>query len=141
MQLSELQPGEKPGWDGLYNRLVKAYEAVRTAQPATGHLYVLSYPVPFSNPDKDWGVAFSTLGCSTFSKSNAQLANAMVVRLGDTIARAVQKANSEKGNIHFVDWRPPIVTQQLNGRRQRVAYDPKGLYSPCLLYTSPSPRD
>jgi GDSL-like Lipase/Acylhydrolase family len=129
MQLANPQKGERRSWDGLYDRLVKTYVAIRKAQPAGGQLYVLSYPVPFDNP-LHWRLdRFLLNNCNGFSRNEARLANAMSVRLGDTIFLAVQEANRQVGGIHFVDWRPPVTTERINGREQRVAYDPNGLCS------------
>jgi lysophospholipase L1-like esterase len=129
MRLADPQKGERPSWDGLYDRLVKTYVAIRKAQPAGGQLYVLSYPVPFDNP-LHWRLGSLLLNnCDGFSIKEARLANAMSVRLGDTIFLAVQEANRQVGGVHFVDWRPPVTTEWINGRMQRVAYDPNGLCS------------
>jgi lysophospholipase L1-like esterase len=129
MRLVDPQKGERASWDGLYDRLVKTYVAIRKAQPASGQLYVLSYPVPFDNP-LHWRLDLLLLNnCDGFSRNEARLANAMSVRLGDTIFLAVQEANRQVGGVHFVDWRPPVTTERINGRDQRVAYDPNGLCS------------
>jgi len=90
---------------------------------------VLSYPVPFDNPFH-WRLgAFLLNNCDGFSMNEARLANAMSVRLGDTIFLAAQEANRQVGGVHFVDWRPPVTTEIIGGRKQRVAYDPNGLCS------------
>ncbi|HEY5182027.1 MAG TPA: SGNH/GDSL hydrolase family protein [Dermatophilaceae bacterium] len=127
---------ERASWDGLYDRLVSTYVAIRREQPSGGQLYVNSYPVPFSNP-LNWSPI--TLGtCNTFSSREAEQANALAVRLGDTIYLAVQEANRRvgNGNVHFVDWRPPVTTQKIAGRTQRVAYDANGLCSRNALSES-----
>jgi hypothetical protein len=129
MKLADQQKGERDSWDGLYDRLVKTYVAVRKAQPPSGHLYVSSYPVPFAGI-KDWRLSAIALNCHTFSWQETRLANAMAVRLGDTIYQATRAANKQlgkTGNVHFVDWRPHVTTQRINGRDQRVAYDSAGL--------------
>ena len=129
MRLDERQRGERASWDGLYDRLVRTYVAIRKQQPAGGHLYVNTYPVPFDNPSH-WNRTSQILQrCGAFSAREAKQANALSVRLGDTIYQAVQEANRQVGNVHFVDWRPPVTTERIAGRTQRVAYDPNGLCS------------
>ena len=129
MTLADRRKGERKSWDGLYDRLVDTYVATRKAQPASGHLYVLSYPVPFAK-NTDWDLlSLARDDCFGFSSKQTRLANAMSVRLGDTIYKAAQEANRKVGNVHFVDWRPEVTTESLNGRKQRVAYDSAGLCS------------
>jgi hypothetical protein len=100
MQLVDRQKGEHASWDGLYDRLVKTYLAIRNAQPAGGQLYVLSYPVAFDNP-LHWRLLdrLPLNRCDLFSDTEARLANAMSVRLGDTIFLAVQEANRQVGGF------------------------------------------
>jgi len=129
MRLDEPKRGERASWDGLYDRLVRTYVAIRKEQPQSGDLYVTTYPVPFDTPSHWKLVNQVTRRCGTFSAVEAQQANAMSVRLGDTIYRAVQEANRQVSNVHFVDWRPPVTSERIGGRVQRVAYDPNGLCS------------
>jgi hypothetical protein len=129
MALDSPKRGERASWDGLYDRLVNTYVAIRQQQPATGHLYVNSYPVLFDNPSHWNRVSQILQRCGVFSATESRLANAMSVRLGDTTFKAVQEANRRVGGVHFVDWRPPVVSERISGRVQRVAYDPNGLCS------------
>jgi GDSL-like Lipase/Acylhydrolase family len=93
----------KVSWDDLFNRLVAVYVDARTRLPPAGHLYVLSYPIPF-------GLG-SGNDCQGFEYQEQLAANAFSTRLGDTIFLAVQEANKRvaqsgrSGNVHFVDWR------------------------------------
>lgn len=131
MRLAEPRLGKRPSWDGLYDRLVKTYFAISKQQSANGQLYVNSYPVPFDNPTH-WKLTNRILQtCGPFSATEARQANAMSVRLGDTIYLAVQEANRKLGktSVHFVDWRPSVTAEVIAGRRQRVAYDSNGLCS------------
>lgn len=100
-------------WDQLYSRLVTTYVNVRKRMSLNGHLYVLSYPIPFSRHRST---------CNGFSANEQNAANALVTRLGDTIYLAVQRANEllpdvhgRPGNTHFVDWRPNQSGRITNG--------------------------
>lgn len=91
-------------WDELYNRMVTTYVNVRRRMSSTGHLYVLTYPIPFARQN--------TKSCQGFTSTEQNAANALVTRLGDTIYQAVKRANQllpsvhgRQGNVHFVDWR------------------------------------
>jgi hypothetical protein len=91
-------------WSGLFNKLVNVYVSIRRRMAATGHLYVLSYPIPFSRD--------STSSCSGFTATEQNAANALVTRLDDTIynatGRAAEVLRSQHGrpaNVRFVDWR------------------------------------
>ncbi len=93
------QPGERPGWDGLFDRLVVTYESVHAAFP-NAEIYVLSYPIPFpSNPTLFRGQ------CLGISAAETQVLNAFTYRLGDTIWQAFNSVNTEIGMLKFVDWR------------------------------------
>jgi lysophospholipase L1-like esterase len=93
-------------WEDLFGRLRDTYLRIRKQMNPNGHLYVLSYPIPFSLRDE-----FSQ--CSGFSPMERRAANALVNRIGDTIYKAVEAANSgmpgeptpDLGHVHFVDWR------------------------------------
>lgn len=91
-------------WDSLYSRLVTTYVNIRRRMSSTGHLYVVTYPIPFARE--------SSSSCQGLSATEQNAANALVTRLGDTIYQAVQRANTllpashgRPGNVHFVDWR------------------------------------
>jgi hypothetical protein len=91
-------------WSGLFNKLVNVYVSIRRRMAATGHLYVLSYPIPFSRD--------STSSCSGFTATEQNAANALVTRLDDTIYNATGRAaevlrsqHGRPGNVRFVDWR------------------------------------
>lgn len=129
MRLSDPPRGERASWDGLYDRLVKTYVTIRKAQSTAGQLYVLTYPVPFDEPFHWRTSALLSNNCNGFSRVEAREANATPVRLGDTIYKATREANRQVGGVHFVDWRPPVSTETISGRKQRVAYDPNGLSS------------
>jgi hypothetical protein len=90
-------------WDQLFSRLVDVYFDIRTRMDPNGHLYVLSYAIPFAFPES---------ACHRFDPDEQLAANAWATRLGDTIYQAVQAANSaivrlagRPGNVHFLDWR------------------------------------
>lgn len=84
-------------WDAVYKRLVDVYTDVRSnRQASTGHLFVLSYPIPFALGGGD---------CGVFTYDEQLALNALATRLDDTINLAVQEANRRIGNVHFVDWR------------------------------------
>jgi hypothetical protein len=101
-----LQADKRDGrqtWDDLYAKLVVAYRAVRGRMARNGHLYVLTYPIPFSRE--------STADCNGLNATEQNAANALVTRLDDTMYWAVLRANQLRqarhlpGNVHFVDWR------------------------------------
>jgi hypothetical protein len=103
--------GTGTGWDILFGRLVGLYEQIRKQMQPSGDLYVLSYPIPFGNPDR-WPIAARTLDwCSGVDKKTAIEANVFASRLDDTIYQATQATDARlnhdgiTGNVHFVDWR------------------------------------
>jgi surface antigen/lysophospholipase L1-like esterase len=88
---------EKPlPWTSLEDKLKLTYASIRNKMRADGHLFVLTYPIPFSRAlDKD---------CEGFSPVEQNATNALVVRLNQTIEAAVKAAAKEKGNVHLVVW-------------------------------------
>lgn len=114
-------------WDGLYNRLLGVYLDVRQQMSPSGHLFVLSYPIPFS-------LGHTGLGCNLMSAAEKLAANALSTRLGDTIFHAVNEANRRKGNVHFVDWR--------TGTRLEDGYEvPSGYAGAGRRFPTYSPPD
>ena len=105
--------GGATGWDKLFGRLVGLYEQTRRNMAADGDLYVMTYPLPFGNPDrmKESTMFFGSRACSALSRTDVDGANRFTQRLGDTIFQAVQAANGRlehtglAGQIHMVDWR------------------------------------
>ena len=94
-------------WSGLFNKLVNVYVSIRRRMAATGHLYVLSYPIPFSRD--------ATSSCNGFTATEQNAGNALVTRLDDTISQATQRAaevlrslHGRPGHVRFVDWRTGI---------------------------------
>ena len=98
-------------WDEIFDRLVAVYVDARTRMSPAGHLYVLSYPIPF-------GLG-SGSDCQGFEYQEQLAANAFATRLGDTIFLAVQEANKQvaqsgrSGNVHFIDWRTGTRREKL----------------------------
>jgi lysophospholipase L1-like esterase len=92
----------KTTWDDIFDRLVAMYTDIRTRMDRDGHLYVLSYPIPFNGTSDK---------CEGFTYNEQLAANAFATRIGDTIYLAVQAANNNlaasgrPGHVHFVDWR------------------------------------
>lgn len=90
-------------WDTLFTRLRDVYVATRRSMARDGHVYVLSYPIPFARQEQG--------RCAGLSNNEQNAANALVTRLDDTIYRAASAANTQlnaaglAGNVHFVDWR------------------------------------
>ncbi|MCB9011291.1 MAG: hypothetical protein H6531_05620 [Actinobacteria bacterium] len=105
--LFSLSPDTADGpqtWDEIHDRLAAAYVLVRKRMDANGHLYVLTYPIPFARQ--------SGGSCLVFDQTEQNAANALVTRLDDTIYWATVRANEllqtvhgRPGNVHFVDWR------------------------------------
>lgn len=104
-----LQPdffGGQSQWDELHDRLAATYAAVRNRMSPRGHVYVLTYPIPFSRRQ-------SLLMCWSFDFVAQNAANALVGRLDDTIYWATKRADQlvaesssrRPGNVHLVDWR------------------------------------
>ncbi|MFC8617286.1 GDSL-type esterase/lipase family protein [Micromonospora purpureochromogenes] len=133
LAFSDCPSSDTVDWDALYRQLVATYVAVRTAMPVNGHLYVLTYPVFYADPagwperqcpKEGYGVHLV-----------ARRANESSVRLGDTIYWAVREANRQvtahgrPGNVAFVDVRPQVREEHLDGRTRRIAYDPTGICS------------
>jgi lysophospholipase L1-like esterase len=141
VNLVNKQSGERDSYDGLYDRLVATYVAVRNAQGAGGHLYVLSYPTVFEKSalwDAQYLLAprtgplgLPTVGnCFGFASYQARESNKLSARLGDTIYLAVQAANAQVGSVHWVDWRNDVVTEGegfLGLKKVRVSYNSEGL--------------
>lgn len=98
-------------WWLLQNRLATLYRSIRARMAVDGHLYVMTYPIPF-------GVSSTT--CNGFSTDEQRAANALITRLDDTIGRAVALANAtmvagRAGNVHVVEWRPPAAQRIIGG--------------------------
>ena len=100
-------------WDTLYTNLVSTYVLIRQAMAPNGHLYVLTYPIPFSRQ--------TSSRCQGLDSDEQNAANALVTRLDDTIYAAVDQANIQVRNVHFVDWR--------TGNRQDGGYTIPAGYS------------
>lgn len=91
-------------WDELYRRLVDLYVSIRARMSPSGHVMVLTYPIPFARQvSKD---------CQGLSPLEQSAANALVTRLDDTIYWAARAADELTpapdgaiGHVHFVDWR------------------------------------
>lgn len=91
-------------WNQVYDCLASTYVAIRRRMNFRGHLYVLTYPIPFSRQSGS---------CNGLDATEQNAANALVTRLDDTIYHAVRRANDllgsgpakRPGNVHFVDWR------------------------------------
>lgn len=98
-------------WWGLENRLAALYRSIRARMAMDGHLYVMTYPIPF---------AVSPVVCNGFTTAEQRAANALTTRLDDTIVRAVSLANrtmtaGRQGNVHVVEWRPQLSQRVANG--------------------------
>lgn len=111
--------GGSQTWDDVFDRLVTTYIAARRRMSPSGHVYVLSYPIPFART--------SPAGCAGLTSTEQNAANALVTRLDDTISLAVQHANdllqnvhNLAGNVHFVEWR--------TGARAEGAYTIGSIY-------------
>lgn len=113
-------------WDTVFTRLRDVYAATRRKMARDGHLYVLTYPIPFARQREG--------RCAGLSNNEQNAANALVTRLDDTIFRAVNAANTQlnsagvPGNVHFVDWRTGTrvergytIPQRLPGGGQQFA--------------------
>ncbi len=121
-------------WNTVFTRLRDVYVATRQRMASDGHLYVLTYPIPFARQREG--------SCAGLNQNEQNAANALVTRLGDTIYQAVSAANTQlsasgrAGNVHFVDWRTgtrdnngyTIPTRLPGGGQQFATYiSPDGL--------------
>jgi hypothetical protein len=89
--------GDGLTWSDVRENLLAIYIDIRNRMDPNGHLYVLSYPMPF---------ALAADNCYfVFDLAEQLAANALVTKLDDTIAAAVEEANAQRRNVHFVDWR------------------------------------
>lgn len=111
-------------WSQLHSRMANTYVAIRRRMNASGHLYVLTYPIPFSRRSDP---------CSGLDGTEQNAANALVTRLDDTIYHAVASANALSRNVHFVDWR--TGTRVDRGYRIPTGYSGAGGVFPS--YVSP----
>jgi lysophospholipase L1-like esterase len=141
VNLVDKQRHERNSYDGLYDRLVDTYVALRKAQGESGHLYVLSYPTIFEKSalwdtryllsPRSGPIGLPQLGdCFGFAGYQARESNELSTRLGDTIYLATHAADEQEDNVHFVDWRNDIITEGkgLFGlKKVRVAYNSEGL--------------
>jgi lysophospholipase L1-like esterase len=84
-------------WDAVYGKLVSLYVSIRQRMAPNGHLYVVTYPIPFARQ--------TSSRCQGLDPDEQNAANALVTRLDDTIYTAVDQANRQRGNVHFVEWR------------------------------------
>ena len=96
--------GGKQTWSVLFEKLVTTYVNIRKRMATNGHLYVLTYPIPFSRD--------LTTACNGFNATEQNAANALVTRLDDTIYLATRRAaellrskHGRPGNVRFVEWR------------------------------------
>jgi len=91
-------------WDYLHLRLVNMYVDIRQKMARSGHVYVLSYPIPFA-------LAQKRSACELLSDQDQLAGNTTSTRIGDTTWIAVQTANAQleaqgiPGNIEMLDWR------------------------------------
>lgn len=101
----------------LYNLYTQARTAMQRANPDS-KLYILSYPV-FFDPASQSAYP-KNFGCIVgVSNGEARQMNAAAVRMGDSIAQAVRRANAyftsighpELADIRFIDWRPPVAEE------------------------------
>lgn len=105
-------------WALLETRLTELYVAIRNRMAVDGHLYVATYPIPF-------GV--SARNCNGFTTAEQRAANALVTRLDDSIVRAIRQANASMtgarhGNVHVVEWRPPLTQRIVGGYTVPAGY-------------------
>ena len=141
-------------WSQLHQRLVDLYVDIRKTMHAgratdtlrEGHLFVLTYPIPFSlrNLDTGWGCRVLNLAVH----DNILLANALAERLDEEIIAAVADANSQvkalgyDANIHVVDWRSVRGSaavskdEAVRGINRREATNESGICSDHPMTTS-----
>jgi hypothetical protein len=122
-------------WDALSARLVSTYIDVRKQMNPNGHLLVLTYPIALP---ETLGPSCSS-GIAPLRPNDLVLANALSLKLGDTIVDAVAKANAQMtalgltSNIDVVDWRlqtgqhPVRVTRTIAGVTHTTAFNPDGI--------------
>jgi lysophospholipase L1-like esterase len=125
LQGPAIGPGERTGFNGLADRLTTTLQALHAADPHA-QIYVLSYPVLFADRGQ-WSLLEKLTVCAGVTWSGAQMLNGAAVRIGDTIAATVAHVDPAGSRLHFVDWRPPVITRSFGGAVRRVAFDPKGL--------------
>ena len=99
-------------WDGLFDNLVAMYSHIRDNMDAGGHLFVLSYPELFADPETWEGGRAGTCEMG-ISADEADLLNLGSRRIGDTVFRAVHEVDAVFGNVHFVDVRPAFRNRGL----------------------------
>jgi lysophospholipase L1-like esterase len=92
--------GEATGWTGIEDELVKVMQEVLAKMAPTGHLFVLTYPLMFSDP-----VSWGATTCNGFTAENARALDVGVIRMGDAISRAVGRVDTSSTRAQFVDWR------------------------------------
>jgi len=146
-------------WPQLHQRLVDLYVDIRKTMHAgratdtlrEGHLFVLTYPIPFSlrNLDTGWGCRVLDLAVH----DNIMLANALAERLDEEIISAVADASAQvqalgyAANIHIVDWRSVrgsaavSKAEAVRGLNRREATNESGICSDHpmtnFIYLSP----
>ena len=95
--------------DALFDKLVAVYLDARSKMASDGHLFVLTYPELFSDPD-----AWRNATCENLTRNEGKALNRASQRLADTIFQAVQRANEgPRGNVHFVDIIPSFKNKGL----------------------------
>lgn len=100
---------EQRDLDALFDDLVAVYLDVRERMAPNGHLFVLTYPQLFSDPD-NW----RNDTCEGITRNEGEVVNAASQALADTIFQAVQRANEGPGgNVHFVDVIPRFENRGL----------------------------
>lgn len=85
-------------FDRLEDRLVDVYTDIRDRMAPDGHLFVLSYPKLFADPD-----LWRSDVCERVNRTDAREMNQTAERLRDSIGEAVAAAERVVGNVHFVD--------------------------------------
>lgn len=123
--------GQRHDWDALFDELVFTYVRVRRSMRADGVLFVNTYPLFFADP-----ATWPTGECDgVWSPASASRLNQGIIRLGDTIYQATQRANQilattygQPGNVVFVDQRATNVAAR--------PWEPNGLCGPTGAGTS-----
>ena len=100
-------------WQVLETKLENGYRTIAQKMAKGGHLYVLEYPLPFTDPKliaprSEW----DRLVCSSSMVANdhddrAYLLNRFAARLDATVARAVEQVKTENVNevvVHHLPW-------------------------------------
>ena len=99
LDVASNRPSGDVDWDLLYDRLVLIYTQARSKMDPDGHVYVLTYPIPFN---------ISGIRCDNLSQTEQAAANSLATRLGDVIWLAAQEADRRAGNVELVEWRQGV---------------------------------